>query len=466
MTAVSVPATVDGSMPAAAAAAAAASTVAADGTAADAFDVAIVGSGIVGLGAALAAADRGLRVVVIDRSAEVQGATVRNFGHLCVTPQAGFARALGERSREIWLRLAADADVWVRESGTFVVARHEDELRVLQEFAERTSAASGSAIPATQTIQDPLFSHRGERQPLRALGEGLFLKTEDEQIRMLDAETFRSIAPVAPASVVGGAWLPRDLQANPRQAASAIQSHLRSRGVEFRMRTAVTGVRSGAVETTRGSVTAGTVVVAVNHDIDQLYPEVAERLQIRRCGLDMMRVRGRLRAPLHAPLLTGWSMLRYGAFAELPSIGEVRERLTRSEPVLAALDLNLMTTQLPDGSLIVGDTHYRGEAVPPFQSEHAFQELLRATGELFGTREPRVIERWQGVYASAPQDFLVEEPEPGVHFVAATTGIGMTTGLALGEHAIDAAHGGSQLRSVPASRAETPHSPADTPNRS
>ncbi|MFZ4895583.1 TIGR03364 family FAD-dependent oxidoreductase [Plantibacter sp. Mn2098] len=425
------------------------------GADAETFDVAIVGSGIVGLGAALAAADRGLRVVVIDRSAEVQGATVRNFGHLCVTPQAGFARELGERSREIWLRLRTEADVWVRESGTFVVARHEDEMQALREFAE-ASAAGPAGVGADA---------------------GAGAAPADVDVRLLDADTFRSMAPVAPADVVGGAWLPRDLQTNPRQAAPAIASWLRSRGVEFRMRTAVTAVRSGVVETTRGAIAAGSIVVAVNHDIDQLYPEIAEREGIRRCGLDMMRVRGHLRAPLYAPLLTGWSMLRYGAFAVLPSIAAVRERLTTTEPGLAALDLNLMSTQLPDGSLIVGDTHYRGDAVPPFQSEHAFQELLRATGELFGTSELRVIERWQGVYASAPADFLVDEPDPGVHLVAATTGIGMTTGLALGEYAVIAALAGraaassgpiatqsrSQFRSGSAGRAGTPHSGADTP---
>ena len=41
----------------------------------DRFDLAVVGAGIVGLATALAAARRGLRVIVIDRDAQANGAS-------------------------------------------------------------------------------------------------------------------------------------------------------------------------------------------------------------------------------------------------------------------------------------------------------------------------------------------------------------------------------------------------------
>jgi FAD dependent oxidoreductase TIGR03364 len=375
------------------------------------YDVAIVGAGIVGLGHALAAVRRGLRVVVIDRSAEITGASVRNFGHLCFTPQAGQARAFALASREIWLDVATDAGIWLRESGTLVIARHDDELQVLSDLATARSRAAGTG----------------------AAGEGGSLG-ERAEIELLTAAEAEARIPVAAGSAVGGAFLPYDLQTNPRQAAAALAGYLAGRGVEFRFRTAVTAVDPGRVETTRGVISAGTVFVAVNHDIDQLYPEVAERRGIRRCGLDMLRVDADLRMPLAAPLLTGWSLVRYGAFGGTPAAAALRERLGREHPELAALDLNQMHTQLPDGSLIVGDTHYRGEAIEPFQSEYAFDELLRLSSELFGIARPRVLERWQGVYASAPDEFLIEQPEPGVYLVAATTGIGMTCGRGHAPH--------------------------------
>jgi FAD dependent oxidoreductase TIGR03364 len=354
------------------------------------YDVAIVGAGIVGLGAAYAAVRRGQRVIVIDRSAEPNGATIRNFGHLCIGAQTGQARRYGDKARGIWLTLAREAGFWLRESGTLVVARHEDELALL-------SAAA-----------------------------------ESDGIDVLSAAETEERIPLARGTAVGGAHIRTDLQTDPRTAAAAIRRYLAERGVEFLLRTSVGSVSEGEVVTSRGTITAGLVVVAVNHDIDQLLPDLAEAAAVQRCGLDMLRARADLRSPLDAPLLTGWSLTRYGRFAELPEVVAVRERLHAERPDLAALDLNQMYTQLPDGTLIVGDTHVRGGSIEPFQPEGAGDLLISEAETLFGT-PLRVIERWQGVYASAPEDFLVDITTPGIAVLTATTGIGMTTGLGLAE---------------------------------
>ncbi|UJP10195.1 TIGR03364 family FAD-dependent oxidoreductase [Microbacterium sp. KUDC0406] len=357
-------------------------------------DVVIVGSGIVGLGAAYAAARRGLSVAVVDRTASPVGATVRNFGHLCIGAQAGEARRYGDVSRELWLRLAQDAGFWLRESGTLVAARHDDELAVL----ERAALDGG--------------------------------------IRMLDAAELRGRAPLRRGDLVGGAHIEADLQTNPREAADAIIRHLEELGVDLRFRTAVTAVETGRVHTTRGPIDAGQVVVAVNHDLDQLLPGIAAASGIRRCALDMMRVAADLPAPLTAPLLTGWSLVRYGRFGALPATAVLRDRLHAERPDLAALDLNQMYTQLPDGSLLVGDSHVKDVQPAPFQSEGVFEVFLDEARALFATDRFRVLERWQGVYASGPAEFHREHVDDGVLAIAATTGIGMTCGLGLAENAL------------------------------
>ena len=379
------------------------------------FDVAIVGAGVVGLGHALAAIERGLSVVVVDRAAEITGASIRNFGHACVSAQTGQARAYAERSRELWLRIAAETGIWHRTSGAWLVARADDEAAVLADFA-----AAQNAGPAPAPLEKPA------------------------PVELLSAEQMRSAIPALGADVVGGAWMRDDLQLNPREAVPALARWLATRGVQFRWQSAVRSVKSGVLSTSRGHIAADTIIVAVNHDIDQLFGEVAQAVGIRRCGLDMMRVRVELpdAGPdaqpfaLPGPLLTGWSMLRYSAFAASPATAALRERLERQHPQLMALDLNQMYTQLPDGSLIVGDTHYRGQSVTPFQQEGAFDALAAITSELFGGARLHVLERWQGVYASGPDEFLVESPLPGVHIVAATTGIGMTCGLGLADSVI------------------------------
>ncbi|MFK3678089.1 TIGR03364 family FAD-dependent oxidoreductase [Microbacterium sp. NPDC090218] len=365
----------------------------------DTADVVVVGSGIVGLGAAYAAVRRGLRVIVVDRTESPIGATIRNFGHLCIGAQGGEARRYADASRDLWLRLSRDAGFWLRESGTLVAARHDDEIAVLE-----------------------AASHEGG-------------------IRMLETAELLRLAPLRAQGLVGGAHIESDLQTDPRTAATAIVRHLADLGVDFRFRTTVTGVGAGRVDTTRGPLTCGSVVVAVNHDIDQLLPEVAERHGIVRCALDMMRAAVSFRQPLAAPLLTGWSLVRYGRFSDGPEAGALRERLHTDRPDLAAIDLNQMYTQLPDGTLIIGDSHATSVAPAPFQPEAAFTAFLTEAEALFDAPAPRVIERWQGVYAKGPQEFLIDRGDDGVLVLAATTGIGMTTGLGLAEQNLTAAFG-------------------------
>lgn len=369
--------------------------------ASQAADLVVVGSGIIGLGAAYAGIRRGLSVIVLDRTDAPVGATIRNFGHICIGAQSGLAREFADASRDIWLRLATDAGFWLRESGTLVAARQADELSVL----ERAAHAQGA----------------------------------DADIRMLDADELLNRAPLRRDAVIGGALITPDLQTDPREAAGAIVRHLASLGVEFRFRTAATAVASGRVQTTRGVIDAGLVVIATGHDIDQLLPELAESAGVVRCALDMMRVSAPLKHALDAPLLTAWSLLRYGRFAAFAETTALRERLHAERPELAALDLNQMYTQLPDGSLILGDSHAKAIQPGPFQPEAAFDAFLDEASALFDVDEFRVLERWQGVYASAASEFLIEQPEPALHVIAATTGIGMTTGLGLAERTLDTA---------------------------
>lgn len=369
--------------------------------ASQAADLVVVGSGIIGLGAAYAGIRRGLSVIVLDRTDGPVGATIRNFGHICIGAQSGLAREFADASRDIWLRLATDAGFWLRESGTLVAARQADELSVL----ERAAHAQGA----------------------------------DADIRMLEADELLNRAPLRRDAVIGGALITPDLQTDPREAAGAIVRHLASLGVEFRFRTAATAVASGRVQTTRGVIDAGLVVIATGHDIDQLLPELAESAGVVRCALDMMRVSAPLKHALDAPLLTAWSLLRYGRFAAFAETTALRERLHAERPELAALDLNQMYTQLPDGSLILGDSHAKAIQPGPFQPEAAFDAFLDEASALFDVDEFRVLERWQGVYASAASEFLIEQPEPALHVIAATTGIGMTTGLGLAERTLDTA---------------------------
>src|SRR5271156_5320077 len=100
-----------------------------------AFDVAIVGAGICGLAHALAAARRGKRVIVVDRDAEANGASVRNFGFITVTGQQGgdcWRRA--RRSRDVWAEISEAAKIPILQRGLLTISRRPEARAVLEQF--------------------------------------------------------------------------------------------------------------------------------------------------------------------------------------------------------------------------------------------------------------------------------------------------------------------------------------------
>ncbi|MDT3438925.1 FAD-dependent oxidoreductase [Pseudofrankia sp. BMG5.37] len=377
------------------------------------FDVVVVGAGIIGLAHAAEGVRRGLRVAVVERDAFARGASVRNFGHGCVSGQAGAAMGYAQVARERWLELGRLAGFFAEPTGSVVVARSEEELAVLGEFA-----AVGPA-----------------------------------PVELLDADGVRARVPSRARTLLGGAWLPWDVRVNPREAVGALARWLAGRGVTFFWRTAATGVEEGLLHTSRGDLAAPAIVLATGHDLDWLLPELAEEAGMRRCALRMLRVSapggtgapgsaggggagggevdgGASGARFRPGVLTGLSLLRYAAFERCPSLPALRARFEAERPDLLAVDMNLMFTQLPDGDLIIGDTHERAVTHHPFQAERVDDLVLAETAELLGVPAAELVvrERWRGYYATAPdREFLVATPHPGVRAVVVTTGIGMTT---------------------------------------
>ncbi|UBU10243.1 TIGR03364 family FAD-dependent oxidoreductase [Nonomuraea gerenzanensis] len=365
-------------------------------TSLDAADLVVVGAGIVGLAHAVDAVARGLSVVVVERDERAVGASVRNFGHGCFTAQDGRALRYAMAARTAWLRLAKEAGLWLDESGTVVVARADDEYAVLSEFA---AARDGQAV-------------------------------------LLDARQVAGRIPVGPG-VVGGAWLPLDVRVDPRQAVHAIAAWLAGQGVRFHWATSAHLVEPGLVTTSRGRIRAGHVVMAVGHDVDRHFPALAESAGLRRCVLRMLRVADPHGRRVDPAVLSGFSLLRYGGFAACPSEPALRARLESERPELTGIGLNLMFTQRPDGDLVVGDTHAYAVTPEPFGDDELDRHVLAESARLLGTGRLTVRERWRGVYASAPEPFLVAAPMPGVRVVSVTSGIGMTTALGLAPEVLD-----------------------------
>jgi glycine/D-amino acid oxidase-like deaminating enzyme len=101
------------------------------------YDIAVVGAGICGLAHTRAAARRGKRVVVVDRDAQANGASIRNFGFIAVTgQQAGDCWRRAIRSLEVWLEIAPAAKIPVLQRGMLMIARRPEARAVIEALIE------------------------------------------------------------------------------------------------------------------------------------------------------------------------------------------------------------------------------------------------------------------------------------------------------------------------------------------
>lgn len=349
----------------------------------------VVGAGIVGLAHAHEARRRGLSVIVIERHDRAVGASVRNFGHVAVGALAdGEALECGLRARERWLELGGRAGIGVREVGSLVVARAADELELLE----------GAAANPT----------RGAR--------------------MLTPAQAGDLAPIPTGELAGAMHAQLDLRVDPRAAVAGLARLLESEA-RIEWGAAVHEIEPGAVHADRLTVRAPMIVVCPGPDFGALAPELRLGLEeLRLCGLQMLRAaapQGRRYAPA---LLTGLSLIRYPAFARQPGAAQLRERLEDESPELLEAGIHLIVTQLPDGDLIVGDTHDYAATPEPFLHERRYELLLAQARRLLGVETLVVRERWQGIYPSilGRGNFLVTSPMPGVRVVEVISGLGMT----------------------------------------
>lgn len=365
------------------------------------FDLAVVGAGIVGLACALAAARRGLRVVVVERGERAQGASVRNFGLVTVTgqdPESIWPRA--RRSRAIWLEVAAQAGIPIVQRGAWFAAQRPEAAALLEAFM------------------------------LTAQAEGCELLTPSAAMRRSAQMLTNELRAVL--------WSPHELRVESRDAVPALAAWLeRAHGVVFRWQTLVHGVEPPRVHTSRGPLSADAVVVCPGDDLVSLFPERLAAAGVARCVLQMLR----LESPgfsLPGAVMSDLSLVRYGGFATLPAAAALRQRLDTEQPEHRRHGIHLIVTQGQDGTLIVGDSHHVARTPSPFADERIDALLLDEYRTVMGHAAPAVRERWTGTYAIAEgRALLVEACAPRVRLVLVTSGIGASTGFAIGEEVIN-----------------------------
>jgi FAD dependent oxidoreductase TIGR03364 len=360
------------------------------------FDLAVVGAGVVGLACAYAAARAGKRVVVLDRDANANGASIRNFGFITVTGQpAGDCWRRARRSRDVWSEVATEAGIAIEHSGLLLTVRRPKAQAVVERFL-RTPMGRGC------TWMD--------RAALRASFPDLDLPGE------------------------GALFSPHELRVESRAAIPRLAAWLEARwGVVFRWSTAVHAATPPTIETAMGRIDAGQVVVCPGDDFATLYPEAIAPLSLTRCRLSMMK----LASPgfrLPTGVMSDLGLVRYGGYAALPEAAALKAQLALEQPSHLANGIHLIVVQGADGGLIVGDSHHYAATPDPFAPAEVEALILQEFEAALGIPAPPVIERWTGTYASsATETAVICAPRPNVRLVLVTSGTGASTAFALGE---------------------------------
>jgi glycine oxidase len=148
-------------------------------------DVAIVGGGIIGMGIAWRARERGMSVTLLERDTLGRGTSRVAAGMLAPVVEAEFGQAgrrqleLGLRSAQLWPTFASEleactgVDVRLLRGGTLLLARDEDDARELERQLEFCQSL-GLAVTRLRA------SEAREREPALAPALRLALEAPDD----------------------------------------------------------------------------------------------------------------------------------------------------------------------------------------------------------------------------------------------------------------------------------------------
>jgi D-hydroxyproline dehydrogenase subunit beta len=366
----------------------------------DAFDLVVVGAGIVGLAHALHGAERGWRVAVVERDARCVGASIRNFGFVTVTGQrAGTTWQRALRSRDHWARIAPLAGIRIEHRGLWLLARRPKAAAVLEAFA---------------------------RTPM------------GERCTLHDASEAAQLAPtLATHGAAAAMYSPHELRVESRDAIPRLAAWLASRGVRFFNGEAVLALGGDAVHTATRRLRGERIVVCPGTDLSGVAAGWLEPFALKLTRLQMLRLRPEPGFVLPAAVMSDLSLVRYAGYAALPEAAALRAQLEDEVPQSLADGIHLIAVQSADGTLVVGDSHHDDITPEPFASEAVDERILSHLREAVNLERLEIVERWTGVYPTGhDEDALVVAPDDRTRVVVVTSGTGASTAFGLADEVL------------------------------
>ncbi|MBO0929603.1 TIGR03364 family FAD-dependent oxidoreductase [Fibrella aquatilis] len=380
------------------------------------YDLIIVGAGILGATHAYHAAQRGLKVLLLEKDNHPVSSTVRNFGQIVPSGMAGRWFEYGRRTLELYRQWQAETDLSLRQNGSIYVASDDDEWQLANELFDR---------------------RRAENYPCELLTA---------------TQTLAKYPTLRPDYIRGALWFPDEMSAEPDQFIHRfIDFIVRKHGVTYRPNAAVVDCLSnygGAIVTLAGGerLSASRVLICGGYEFRLLYPDVFANSGLVVSKLQMLQTVPMPAVSLPGNILTGLTIRRYESFTECPSFASIQ-----TPPHLAELKkwgVHILFKQATDGSIIIGDSHEYASAA---RIDDLGYDTKDALNHLMLTEARRIVQfpvdhiarTWAGYYAQTASadranEIFEHDVDDYIRIVTGIGGKGMSSGAGYAEASLGA----------------------------
>lgn len=341
-----------------------------------AWDVAVVGAGIVGAACARECAARGLQTVVIDAAGVGAGATAAGMGHIVAMDDSPAQLALTRWSQELWHELSPKLprEVEFESRGTLWVAADEEEMAEVRR-KQGVFAAAGVAA------------------------------------EILDSRALAEAEPQLRKGLAGALLVPADGVLYPPAAAAWLMGEAIRMGAVMITSQRVIAAARGLVRTDNGKEYSAKRIV---HACGAAGTDLLAELPVR-------KRRGHL-------VITD----RYPGFVhhQLVELGYLKSAHSIASDSTA---FNVQPRQT--GQLLIGSSREFGAEDSTINYPLLRAMLQRAASYLPGIGRLQAVRVWTGFRAATPDKLPLIGPWPGDDSICLATGhegLGITTSLATG----------------------------------
>jgi glycine/D-amino acid oxidase-like deaminating enzyme len=346
-----------------------------------AYDIAIIGAGIVGAACAAECAREGLRVLIVEANLIAGGATAAGMGHIVVMDDSEAQFALTRYSQTLWQRLAEvlPRDGEYDNCGTVWVAADDEEM---QEVQRKQKFYTARGVP----------------------------------VEVLDSQALAEAEPNLRKGLAGGLRIAQDSVIYPPCAARFLLEQAQRLGAQLRLGQAVVEVLNDGVKLRDGSFVAAKFTV---NAAGTWSPELTR-------GIDVQKRKGHL-------VITD----RHPNFArhQLVELGYLKSAHSVSSDSVA---FNIQPRKT--GQMLIGSSRQYGVSDAKVNAPILGRMLERACGYMPRLTELSALRVWTGFRPATADNLplIGRSPEQeNVYLATGHEGLGITTSLGTAKLLVD-----------------------------